>query len=238
MANDSTTNPWFGISMALVGVIVGYGIAMGTNASAPGTPSPSVVADNGGAPTPSVPSEPSVATDVPPVTDRDYVRGNRDAKISVIEYSDFECPFCVRHHPTMVSLMETAGDDVNWVYRHFPLSFHPTAQKAAEASECVGELGGNDKFWEYADLLFSQGSDLALLADKAEAVGVDRAAFQTCLDSGKYAQYISDSMQSGSASGVNGTPGNIVINNETGDTRIVSGAQPLASFTAAIDALK
>lgn len=237
MANDTTTNPWFGISMALVGVIVGYGIAMGTNTSGPTTAAPNAVADNGDV-APNLPAEPAAATDVPAVTERDYVRGNRNAKISVIEYSDFECPFCVRHHPTMLSLMETAGDDVNWVYRHFPLSFHPTAQKAAEASECVGELGGNDKFWEYSDLLFSGGSDLALLADKAESIGINRAAFQECLDSGKFAQYITDSMQGGSASGVNGTPGNIVINNETGKSQIISGAQPLASFTTAIDAVK
>ncbi len=235
MANESSSsNPWFGVSMALIGVVVGYGIAMATNAAPAAPAAPAVVADNGA---PAAPSAPVEATDVPPVTERDYVRGDRDATISVIEYSDFECPFCVRHHPTMVSMMETV-DDVNWVYRHFPLAFHPSAQKAAEASECVGELGGNDKFWEYSDLLFSGGSDIALLADKAESIGIDRGEFQTCLDSGKFAQYISDQMQAGSASGVNGTPGNIVINNKTGKSQVVSGAQPLASFTAAIDALK
>lgn len=237
MANESS-NPWFGISMALIGVIAGYGIALGTNVVPSSNGGAPAIVDAGAPAAPSAPAPTAEAKDVPPVDSRDYVRGDRNAPISVIEYSDFECPFCARHHPTMKALMEQYGSDINWVYRHFPLSFHPNAQKAAEASECVGELGGNDKFWEFTDIIFEEGSDNALLADKAERIGIDRAAFESCLNSGKYAQYVADMESAGAASGVTGTPGNIVINNKTGETRIVSGAQPAASFQAAIDALK
>lgn len=93
------------------------------------------------------------AANMPAVTNDDHIRGNKDARIKLVEYSDFECPFCQRFHPTMQQVMDKYGDQVAWVYRHFPLSFHPEAQKAAEASECVAANGGD--FWDYADTLFS-----------------------------------------------------------------------------------
>lgn len=235
------SNPWFGLSMALVGVIAGYGIAMATGAAMPAMGgSPSQVANNPAptptptptpAPTPAAPE----AGDYVPVSDEDYIFGDPDAQITVIEYSDFECPFCGRHHPTMKQLVEN-NDNVNWVYRHFPLSFHPNAQRAAEASECAGELGGNDAFWAYGDILFDQGPAGDLVAYAGE-LGLDTTEFETCLDEGRYTQKVKDQMAGGSAGGVSGTPGNIIINNDTGDTRLVSGAQPLANFESAIEAL-
>ena len=92
-------------------------------------------------------------TVVPVDPENDHIRGDKDAPYSIIEYSDFECPFCARHWPTMKQIL--ADDlEVNWVYRHFPLAFHPQAQPAAEASECAAEQG---KFWEYADVLNEKG---------------------------------------------------------------------------------
>lgn len=88
------------------------------------------------------------------VSDSDHLRGNKDAKIKLVEYSDFECPFCQRFHPTMLQVMGEFDGQVAWVYRHFPLSFHASAQKAAEASECVAKEKGNDGFWEYTDSLY------------------------------------------------------------------------------------
>lgn len=91
-----------------------------------------------------------------PVDENDHIRGSVDAKIKLIEYSDFECPFCKRHHPVMQQLVSTySASDFAWVYRHLPLtSIHPTAQPLAEASECAAEIGGNDGFWAFADAVF------------------------------------------------------------------------------------
>lgn len=90
----------------------------------------------------------------PVVAKGEHYRGAANAKIVLVEYSDFECPFCQRFHPTMVQLLEEYPQDVAWVYRHYPLSFHPSAQKAAEASECVAKLADNETFWSFADSLY------------------------------------------------------------------------------------
>jgi protein-disulfide isomerase len=92
------------------------------------------------------------AKNVPAIDfEKDHIRGNKDAKIAVIEYSDFECPFCHRVHPTYKQIMDKYGDNVMWVYRHFPLSFHQDAEPLAIGSECASELGGSDAFWAFAD---------------------------------------------------------------------------------------
>lgn len=236
---NSTSHNWFGISMVLLGVIVGYGIAM-SNGGTAGNAQPSAqVAKNQPSPTPSQPPAAPEAGDVVPVDPKvDHIRGNPKAKISVIEYSDFECPFCARHHPTMQQLVDDYGDDVNWVYRHFPLGFHKLAQITAEGAECANELGGNDAFWEYTDALFEKGVPNKTKDDfiaYAVDIGLDKAKFTDCLDSGKYTQHVKDDMAGGSAGGVSGTPGNIVYNNKTKEAKLVSGAQPISAFKAIID---
>ena len=234
MANP--TNPWFGISMALIGVIAGYGVALGTNAlpASDGAAAPQAAVVNAPTPTP----EPEVAGDMKPVDkDRDHIRGNVDGPIYVVEYSDYECPFCARHPPTMQSVIDN-NDNVGWVYRHFPLGFHASAQPTAEASECVYELGGDDAFWKFTDIVFERGADAAKIQEYADAAGVDGAKVKSCLDAGKYTDYVTAQMAEGSTAVVNGTPGNIVVNSKTNETRLVSGAQPLASFQSAIDALE
>ena len=172
----------------------------------------------------------------------DHIRGNLDAKISLIEYSDFECPFCKRFHPTPQQVIDDYDGNVNWVYRHFPLGFHdPLATKQAEATECVNELGGNDKFWEYTDLIYTttvsggKGMEIEQLTTLAGQIGIDENKFQECLDSEKYLAHVKQDIKEGSAAGVTGTPGSIVLNNETGDAVAVSGAQPVANFKSIID---
>ncbi|MEK7563151.1 MAG: thioredoxin domain-containing protein [Patescibacteria group bacterium] len=242
-----TNNPWFGISMGLVGIIVGFGVARWQNGSVPvaaNTP-PAQVAQVPTPPAPQQPPESTTAQNLPPVDAKtDHIRGDiTKATVAVVEYSDFECPFCQRHHPTMQQIVDAYGDDVVWVYRHFPLSFHANAQKEAEASECANELGGNDAFWKYTDAIFERttaggtGFPLENLAPLAKELGLDEAKFQSCLDSGKYAKHVQDDMSGGSAAGVNGTPGNIVVNLKTDENRIISGAQPFNVFKSAIDAL-
>lgn len=101
------------------------------------------------------PTKQAAVANHPALTDKDHVKGNRNAKVVLVEYSDYECPFCERFHPTIVKISEEYKNDVAWAFRHFPLSFHPYAQKSAEAAECVAKLEGNDAFWEYTDMLFA-----------------------------------------------------------------------------------
>jgi protein-disulfide isomerase len=238
---SSQNNPWFAVSMGLIGLIVGYSLATTINVPAgSGGKAPSQVANAptpSPSPTPSPPTAPPTADNVPAVDpDMDHIRGNKDATISVIEYSDFECPFCKRHHPTMQALVDDYGDDVNWVYRHYPLGFHPNALPGALASECVAELGGNDAFWSFTDKVFETQGEYAY-EDYVTELGLDVPSFKDCLESEKYASKVQDQMDGGAQAGVSGTPGNIVLNNKTKETRLVSGAQSVASFKSAVDAL-
>lgn len=207
-------------------------------------PTPSQVAAAPSAPTPSAqPPVAAAAGTVKPVDPKtDHIRGDKNAKVFVIEYSDFECPFCKRFHPTMQQLMTDYGGKVAWVYRQYPLSFHQNAEKEAEASECAAELGGNDAFWKFADKIFerttSNGTGFALdaLVPLAKEIGLNETKFKSCLDSGKYAQKVQQDETEGQAAGVTGTPGNIVWTKD-GKSQLVEGAVPLQSLKSVIDPL-
>lgn len=185
-------------------------------------------------------AEPTVG-DVPKITERDYAKGNRKADIALIEYSDLECPFCKRFHPTMEQVVKEYGNKVQWVYRHFPLDFHVNAQKEAEASECAGELGGNDAFWKFVDAVnertTSNGTGFALdkLVPLAKELGLPEAKFQQCLDGGKYTQYVKDSTAGGQRAGVSGTPGTIIMNLKSGKSKLIPGALPYEQVKPMID---
>jgi protein-disulfide isomerase len=176
--------------------------------------------------------------------EQDHIYGNPDAEISLIEYSDFECPFCKKFHSTAKRLIETYDGKVNWVYRHFPLSFHnPGALKQAVASECAGELGGNDAFWQYTDGIYERtrsggtGFPESRLVPLAEELGLDGAAFKDCLVSGRHMARIEADLADGQRAGISGTPGNIFLNNRTGEVRVRSGAVPIASMKVAVEQL-
>ena len=175
---------------------------------------------------------------------RDHIYGNPNAKISLIEYSDFECPFCKRFHPTAKKLVDVSGGKVNWVYRHFPLAFHnPGAQKQAEASECANELGGNKAFWKYTDSIYERtksngdGFPVHKLTPLAKEIGLDESKFRTCLESGKYTARVKEDLIEGTQIGINGTPRNILLNNETGAVKLKPGAIPLATLKAEVERL-
>lgn len=203
-------------------------------------------APSGGAaaPTAAVPNEkagPSEAQlgKLPKVDNNDYVRGNADAKVVLVEYSDFECPFCARFHPTMKQLMDEMGDKVAWVYRHYPLSFHPNAQKSAEGAECVGKLGGNDAFWVYADAISEVNSANGKLtpediSEAAAKAGVNATSFKSCLDSDEMAQVVKDQASAGGAAGVTGTPGTLVVVDGKAK-ELIPGALPYESVKATVE---
>lgn len=163
-----------------------------------------------------------------PITDEDWVRGNGEGKVTILEYSDLECPFCKTFHIELLKVIEQYEDDVRWVYRHFPLAIHSKAPKEAEAAECAGELAGNDGFWAYIDRIFevsptNNGLDLAELPNIAEFIGLDRAEFTSCLDSGKYADKVRQQTNDAVAAGGQGTPYSIIIAPD-GEKIPVSGA--------------
>lgn len=180
------------------------------------------------------------AKNVPGITDRDHIRGSKEAKVFLIEYSDLECPFCKRFHPTVLQVLEEYKDQVALVYRHFPLDqLHPKADKEAEASECVRELGGEEAFWKFVDKIYevtpsNNGLDHTLLPGYAGDAGVDETAFKSCLDSGKYADYVEADFQGGQKAGITGTPGSFVVN-QKGGVWLVIGAQPYENVKAVID---
>ena len=156
------------------------------------------------------------------------VRGSKNAPIELIEFSDFQCPFCVRANPVVEQVLKTYGDKVRFVYRHFPLANHPNARPAAEAAACAEVQG---KFWEYHDRLFTNGSKLTDtdLKAHATAIGLDAATFNTCFDNRQQKPGIDKDVADAEKVGVTGTPAFFI------NGRSLEGAQPFAAFKRVID---
>jgi len=155
-------------------------------------------------------------------------RGNPKAPVTIVEFSDFQCPFCVRARPTVNRVREVYGDKVRFVFRHFPLDFHAQAEKAGEAAACAGDQG---KFWEMHDLLWQNTAKLQVADLKAHAatLGLDAAAFAQCLDSGRHDGLVEGDLAAGQGYGVSGTPAFFV------NGRPLVGAQPFEAFAQVID---
>lgn len=177
---------------------------------------------------------------VKPLTASDHILGNPNAPIKIVEFSDTECPFCANFHPTMKRIVKDYNGQVAWIYRHFPLdSIHPKARKESEATECAAELGGNSAFWEYLNRIFeitpsNNGLDPAELFNVAEYIGLDRAAFGKCLNSGKYAAEVEKDYRDAIASGAQGTPYSIIIAPK-GQKALINGAQSYSSIKQMVD---
>jgi len=176
--------------------------------------------------------------------DDDPVKGNPDAPITIVEFSDFQCPFCAKFHSTTFPQLEANYIDsgkVKFVYRDFPIqSIHPNAVPAAFAAECADEQG---MFWEYHDLVFEnqkkwQGLSGPIMVDTFEQyaleLGLNASDFNTCFESGKYADEVTKDLQDGASYGITGTPGFFVGNDELGYVKII-GAQPYPVFERLIE---
>ena len=157
----------------------------------------------------------------------DPVRGPADAPIEIVEFSDFDCPYCKRAADTIDQLLDQYEDRIRIVYKDYPLPSHPNAFKAAEAANCANEQG---LFWEFHDTLFAnQGSlDVASLKIFASDVGMNATAFADCLDGGRYAQHVERDLEIGRGYGVSSTP-TLFING-----RAVMGAAPVDVFVEII----
>ncbi len=243
----SNSNPWFVVAIGLMGIIVGFGIGSWRGGSFASGAAPQQIAQvpSAATPTPAAAPQPTPAAGpLQPIDPKvDHIRGDiTKAQVAVVEYSDFECPFCKRVEPTMTQISKDYGDKVVVVYRHFPLSFHANAQKEAEATECANDLGGNDAFWKYHDAILERtlsngtGFPLDNLVPLAKEIGLNETKFKNCLDDGKYAKHVQDEQNSGGVAGVNGTPGSFVVNLKTQKSSMISGAVPFQSFKTAIDA--
>lgn len=173
--------------------------------------------------------QPPAVVRVEVTTEGAPIRGAVDGPVTIVEFSDFECPFCKQSHPTVKQVLERYPGKVRLAYRDFPLdSIHPQARRAAEAGRCAKDQG---KFWEYHDLLFTQSPQLALedLRRYAGQVGLDVAKFDGCLAAGAHKAAVQRDLDEGNRLGITGTPA-FFINGRT-----LSGAQPLEAFTRLIE---
>ncbi len=193
----------------------------------------------------SVSKEVSPTDSVRPVTNEDHILGNPNAPVKIVEYSDFECPFCKSFHVTMNQIMDEYGPDgqVAWVYRHFPIDqLHPVkARVEAVATECANEIGGNDVFWKFADRLFeltpsnNQINIEVVIPQIVRELAIDEQKFSACMNSGKYDKHIQDNIDNAIETGARGTPWSIVIAEKSKTTFPLSGAQPYSTVKQLIE---
>lgn len=163
---------------------------------------------------------------VPEISDKDAISGNKDAKVKVVIFSDFQCPYCRLFHTTLRSVMKTSANDVVYAFKNFPLNFHPQAENAALAAACSQEQG---KFWEYADKLYeaqaswSNTTGTASFKTYAKNLTLNTAQFDQCLDSKKYQSKLDEDKQAGDDYGVSGTPAFFI--NDQFKSGVVTAAQ-------------
>lgn len=224
------------VSIVLAGLIIGAGLYLGglSGAVAPtGT-----VVDN------SVSNGEKIDKTnlVEPVTEADHIRGSVSAPIKIVEYSDFDCPYCARFHETMKLIIgKYSSDEVAWVYRHFPLN--EQSESVSQASECVAELAGNDAFWKFADEYYKlrQAGDrtasAGLISKLSPQVGVPQAKLDTCLNENRHLEIINSHQTNGSETGGQGTPWAILIG-PSGKTYPINGAIPLEEIERIINRAK
>ena len=170
----------------------------------------------------------------------DIIFGKADAVVSVIEYSDFECPYCKQFADVPFQVIKDFPDQVNLVWRHFPLPFHdPMATKEAVAATCAAQQGGNDAFWAYTDRIYdvtpsNNGLDPIALPSIAKFVGLDVTKFNACLASGVYASHVASDLANAQATGGPGTPWSIIVTS-SGKKTTVDGAEPYDTLKQMID---
>lgn len=161
------------------------------------------------------------------------VYGDKDASITIVEFSDFQCPFCAQLHTTLKRIVDESEGSIKWVYRHFPLPNHPQAMYAAIVSECVLHHSSNEAFWQFSDTLFNNQRQItkAYIDETAVANGLTQDILSTCVDDQAITNEIETDMSVARNLGGSGTPFSVIINAD-GTTKPVSGALPYAQWKA------
>jgi len=228
MAEETKSPYLIPIAVIVAGGLVGAGIYFGGKSPAsPPTQQVAAPQDQQG----EVAGE-EVIADVS--VDNDASKGSADAPVTIVEFSEYQCPFCKRFvDETYGKIFEEYGDQIHYVFRDYPLPFHPNAQKASEAAECAGDQG---KYFEYHDLLFenqeewSEENDAPVFFKKYAAdLNLNTTGFDSCLDEGQFEEEVKKDFADGEAAGVQGTP-SFFING-----RLLVGAQPFEAFQQIID---
>jgi len=231
MSNKQTNNTLlFPATIVIIGIIVSSGIFIyRTNHKT----EPTDINKN-------IPQE----VGIKPITGEDKILGNPNADVIIVEYSDFECPYCKIFHSTMQDVMYEYGRNgkVAWIFRHFPLeSIHKNAKGAAISSECVYRIGGNEKFWSYSDTLFASSTEILSkenLENIAVNLGIEKEKYNSCINSSEITTKIDSDITDGKLIYENdpnfGTPYSFIITKSGIQTKVI-GAQPLSKMKELID---
>jgi len=236
----STASPWFAVSMGLLGLIIGYSISSIANGGFAAVPTsldqnPQV---------PNAPTLPTVPTGLPPTIGIGPTLGDSNAPVTIVEFTDFECPFCTRHFTETFGQIKSAYIDtgkVKYEVRNFPLtSIHPNAQAAAEASMCAHEQDG---YWGMHDLLFQQQNAWSSMPDPlptfrayADQLELNENDFDDCMTNHDTASIVQKDLTDGATAGISGTPGFWIIGPDN-QTQNISGAYPFTTFQEAVDGM-
>jgi protein-disulfide isomerase len=181
------------------------------------------------------------AANVPAPSSADHIVGSPNAPIVMVEYSDFQCPYCQMIYPSLKQIQSASGGQIAWVMREFPLyQIHPQAMPAANAAECITEQLGNSAFWKFADDDFNNQAGIGpdFFTAEAQKLGVNMTKYNSCISNSTYLSKIEQQTADAESSGGNGTPYTVVINTKTGKQYPVSGALPLPQLQAVIDQAK
>lgn len=234
---------WVGVAAGIMGLCtIGFFILLSQQSGFSlkkyqGNDAPKVVDTNVGNPTDADSGQIVMA----PVSGDDHIRGPQNAPVTIVTYTDLECPFCKQFHFTMEQVKKEYGDEVAWVYRHFPLAqLHAKAQNEAHATECAAEQGGNDAFWNYTDQIFTRTnsndslpeSELAVIAGD---IGLNVSEFNNCMASGRFNSKIDAMYQDAISAGGRGTPYSVII--ADGNQIPLNGAQPFSQIKTVLDSI-
>lgn len=182
--------------------------------------------------------EPAAEIVVPQITDQDYVKGDANAAITLIEFTDLQCPYCSSFHNTVNQLLQEYSGQIKVTIKHFPLSFHAHAKDAAIGAECAGEQG---KYWEYVDAVFENQSGLGdggidFLKEQASSIGLNEGEFSSCLTSGNFDAKINQHYSDSIKAGAQGTPYSLLV--KPGQEPVtINGAQPIETVKGIVDGL-